>query len=51
MKEVAFLGHVVSGDGIKVDPKKTDVIRNWPRPLTQSDIRRFLGLAGDYESL
>ncbi|WMV33463.1 hypothetical protein MTR67_026848 [Solanum verrucosum] len=48
LKEVAFLGYVVSGDGIKVDPKKTDVIRNWPRPLTPSDIRSFLGLAGYY---
>ncbi|WMV09242.1 hypothetical protein MTR67_002627 [Solanum verrucosum] len=47
-REVAFLGHVVSGDGIKVDPKKTEVIRNWPRPLTPSDIRSFLGLAGYY---
>ncbi|KAH0754464.1 hypothetical protein KY290_024734 [Solanum tuberosum] len=48
LREVAFLGHVVSGDGIKVDPKKTDVIRNWPRPLTPSDIWSFLGLAGYY---
>ncbi|WMV58989.1 hypothetical protein MTR67_052374, partial [Solanum verrucosum] len=48
LKEVAFLGHVVLGDGIKVDPKKTDVIRNWPRPLTPSDIRSVLGLAGYY---
>ncbi|KAH0728122.1 hypothetical protein KY284_003987 [Solanum tuberosum] len=47
-REVVFLGHVVSGDGIKVDPKKTDVIRNWPRPLTPSDIRSFLGLVGYY---
>ncbi|WMV49694.1 hypothetical protein MTR67_043079, partial [Solanum verrucosum] len=38
----------VSGDGIKVDPKKTDVIRNWPRPLTPSDIRSFLGLVDYY---
>ncbi|WMV18731.1 hypothetical protein MTR67_012116, partial [Solanum verrucosum] len=38
----------LSGDGIKVDPKKTDVIRNWPRPLTSSDIRSFLGLADYY---
>ncbi|WMV55353.1 hypothetical protein MTR67_048738 [Solanum verrucosum] len=48
LREVAFLGHVVSRDVIKVDPKKTDVIRNWPRPLTSSDIRSFLGLAGYY---
>ncbi|KAH0669578.1 hypothetical protein KY285_023739 [Solanum tuberosum] len=46
--EEEHMGHVVSGDGIKVDPKKTDVIRNWPRPLTPSDIRSFLGLAGYY---
>ena len=30
LEEVAFLGHVVTGDGIKVDPKKTDMIKNWP---------------------
>lgn len=48
LKEVAFLGHMVSGDGIKVNPRKIDVIRNWPRPLTPSDIRSFLGLAGCY---
>ena len=48
LSEVAFLGHVVSGDGIKVDPKKTEAVKNWPRPLTPSDIRSFLGLAGYY---
>ena len=48
LKEVAFLGHVVSGDGIKVDPKKTEAVKNWPRPLTSSEIRSFLGLAGYY---
>nr|WP_269150788.1 reverse transcriptase family protein [Corynebacterium parakroppenstedtii] len=48
LKEVSFLSHMVSGDCIKVDPKKTEVIRNWPRPLTPSDIRSFLGLVGYY---
>ncbi|WMV50116.1 hypothetical protein MTR67_043501 [Solanum verrucosum] len=46
--EEEHMGHVVSGNGIKVDPKKTDVIRNWPRPLSPSDIGSFLGLAGYY---
>ncbi|MCF6786108.1 hypothetical protein, partial [Corynebacterium parakroppenstedtii] len=32
-----------------MDPKKTDVIRNWPRPLTPLDIRSFLGLADYYQ--
>ena len=48
LREVAFLGHVVSGEGIKVDPKKTEAVKNWPRPLSSSDIRSFLGLAGYY---
>lgn len=48
-KEVAFLGHVVSGDGIKMDPKKIEVLRNWSRPLTPTDIRSFLGLTGYYK--
>ncbi|XP_070044551.1 uncharacterized protein, partial [Nicotiana tomentosiformis] len=45
---VAFLGHVVSAEGIKVDPKKIDVVQNWPRPTSVTEIRSFLGLAGYY---
>ncbi|WMV41389.1 hypothetical protein MTR67_034774 [Solanum verrucosum] len=45
---VAFVGHIVSSKGIEVDPKKTDAVKSWPRPLTPSDIRRFFGLAGYY---
>ena len=48
LKEVAFLGYVVSGEGIKVDPKKTEAVKNWPRPLSPSVINSFLGLAGYY---
>ena len=44
----AFLGHVIFGEGIEVDPKKTDAVRNRPRPLTPIDIRSFFGLAGYY---
>ncbi|WMV55077.1 hypothetical protein MTR67_048462 [Solanum verrucosum] len=46
LRSVAFLGHIVSIKGIEVDPKKRDVVKGWPRPLTPSDIRSFLGLAG-----
>ena len=35
-------------EGIKVDPKKTEAVKNWPRPLSSSDIRSFLGLACYY---
>lgn len=48
LDEVAFLGHVVSDDNIKVDPNKTEAVKNWPRPLAPYDIRSFLRLAGYY---
>ncbi|WMV59549.1 hypothetical protein MTR67_052934 [Solanum verrucosum] len=48
LRSVAFLGHIVSNKGIEVDPKKTDVVKSCPRPLTPTDIRSFLGLAGYY---
>ncbi|KAH0784229.1 hypothetical protein KY290_003827 [Solanum tuberosum] len=48
LRSVAFLGHIVSSEGIEVDPKKTDAVKSWPRPLNPSDIRSFLGLVGYY---
>lgn len=48
MKEVQFLGHMVSGNGISVDPSKIDSVLNWERPTSVTEIRSFLGLAGYY---
>ncbi|XP_070010667.1 uncharacterized protein [Nicotiana sylvestris] len=48
LESVAFLGHVVSREGIIVDPQNIAVLRNWPRPTTPTEIRSFLGLAGYY---
>ncbi|XP_070017806.1 uncharacterized mitochondrial protein AtMg00860-like [Nicotiana sylvestris] len=45
---VTFLGHVVSREGIKVDPQNISVVKNWPRPITRTEIRNFLGLVGYY---
>ncbi|XP_073133233.1 uncharacterized mitochondrial protein AtMg00860-like [Henckelia pumila] len=45
---VIFLGHVISRDGVSVDPSKTESILNWSRPTTVSEIRSFLGMAGYY---
>ena len=45
LRLVAFLSHVISGEGVEVDPEKMDAVTNWPRPLTPSDIRIFLGLS------
>jgi hypothetical protein len=44
-KELKFLGHIVGGDGIKVDPGKIEVVRSWPTPTSVTQVRSFLGLA------
>ena len=43
-----FLGHVISKDGITVDPNKIEDVVNWERPINVSEVRSFLGLAGYY---
>ncbi|XP_069155665.1 uncharacterized protein [Solanum lycopersicum] len=48
LRSVTFLGHVVSNQGVEVDPRKTEVVKNWTKPLTLTNIRSFLGLAGYY---
>src|SRR3954463_3136943 len=48
LKEVSILGHVISGDGIVVDPMKVEVVSQWETPKNASEIRSFLGLAGYY---
>ncbi|TYK26967.1 pol protein [Cucumis melo var. makuwa] len=45
LKKVTFLGHVVSSEGVSMDPTKIEAVTNWPRPSTVSEIRSFLGLA------
>ena len=48
LEKVIFLGYVVSGNGISVDPAKVEAVSNWSRPTNVSEIRSFLGLAGYY---
>ena len=48
LKEVNFLGHVVSKAGVAVDPSKVRAVTDWPQPKSVTDIRSFLGLAGYY---
>ncbi|KAI3669693.1 hypothetical protein L6452_41033 [Arctium lappa] len=48
LKEVQFLGHVVTWVGVKVDPSKIEAMMNWEPPKSPSEIRSFLGLAGYY---
>ncbi|MCI92064.1 retrotransposon protein, partial [Trifolium medium] len=46
MKEISFLGHVISGEGIDVDPAKVEAVLQWSTPEYVTEIRSFLGLAG-----
>ncbi|GKB72465.1 RNA-directed DNA polymerase, partial [Tanacetum coccineum] len=46
--EVTFLGYIVTGSGIKMDPAKVEAIISWPTPSTIHDIHSFHGLASFY---
>ncbi|KAL0432723.1 UNVERIFIED_CONTAM: Retrovirus-related Pol polyprotein from transposon.6 [Sesamum latifolium] len=48
LESVAFLGHVITKEGISVDPRKVEAIVDWPKPTNVTEIRSFLGLAGYY---
>jgi hypothetical protein len=48
LEEVKFLGHVISKEGIAVDPSKVEAVVAWERPKTATEIRSFVGLAGYY---
>ena len=47
-KQIEFLGHIVTPDGIKPHTKKIEVIKRYPIPKTQKEIKSFLGLLGYY---
>jgi hypothetical protein len=51
MKQVAFLGHVISKGGISVDPSKVQDVLSWNPPTSVGNIQSFLGLAGYYRSI
>ena len=48
LDKVAFLGHVISAEGVSVDPQKIEAVVNWKPPKNVSEVRSFLGLAGYY---
>nr|GEX49229.1 Ty3/gypsy retrotransposon protein [Tanacetum cinerariifolium] len=45
---VSYLGHIVSSDGVSVDPAKVKAIKDWPLPKNLKQLRGFLGLVGYY---
>jgi len=48
LENVDFLGHVVSGQGISVDPREVEAIDKWPTPKSVTEVQQFLGWAGYY---
>ncbi|XP_073133931.1 uncharacterized protein [Henckelia pumila] len=48
LDQVVFLDHIISGNGIFVDPTKIGAFMNWPRPTSVPEIRTFMGLSGYY---
>ncbi|XXG85952.1 hypothetical protein AAC387_Pa11g0946 [Persea americana] len=48
LQQVAFLGHVITRDGLAVDSAKIDAVSNWQSPKNVPEVRSFLGLAGYY---
>ncbi|XP_062118714.1 uncharacterized mitochondrial protein AtMg00860-like [Humulus lupulus] len=48
-EKVAFLGHIVSKNGVEVDPTKIEAVKYWPKPKSATDVRSFLGLVGYYK--
>ena len=48
LKKVPFLGHVLSENGISVDPSKVQEVMDWKAPTSVHEVRSFLGLAGYY---
>jgi hypothetical protein len=48
LKKVPFLGHILSENGVSVDPGKVQEVMDWKTQTTVLEVRSFLGLAGYY---
>lgn len=44
--QVAYMGHIISGNGVSADSSKVSVVADWPIPATPTQLRGFLGLCG-----
>ena len=47
-REVTYLGHTISADGVSCESGKVECVQNWPTPTTTTELRSFLGFASYY---
>ena len=48
LERVTYLGHIISGKGVEVDPAKIEVVKKFPRPKNMREVRGFVGLCNYY---
>ena len=48
LEQIASLGHIISKEGLAVDPSKIEAVISWKRPKSVTEIRSFWGLVGYY---
>lgn len=46
--QVQYLGHLISAERVTADPTKVQVVKDWPTPKNQTEVRSFVGLAAYY---
>ena len=49
LRLVTFICHIIYSEGVEVDPRKTEVVKYWPKRMTPTEISSLLGLAGYYQ--
>ncbi|MCO5587928.1 hypothetical protein L7F22_041881 [Adiantum nelumboides] len=48
LQEIQYLGHIISKNGIRMDPAKLEVIKDWPNPRKLHEVRSFIGMCAYY---